>query len=142
MRVQDPVKYAEVMSSLGTTETYSQDRIRHMISSMNETDIKFTTPIPVHITYQTAFVDDAGNLQFREDVYGRDARLLALLKSDERRQADVPVAQAQPNNGGAPSRRSGRAQAYASGSSFFGMLFGGGRQAPPASVPGRRSYYR
>ena len=31
-------------------------------------------PIPVHLTYQTAFVDDAGKLQIRDDIYGRDAR--------------------------------------------------------------------
>jgi hypothetical protein len=147
MRVQDPVKYAEVMSSLGTTETYSQDRIRRMIASGGETDIKFTTPIPVHITYQTAFVDDAGNLQFREDVYGRDARLLAMLKSGERQQADVPVAQSQPSYGGGRPRSAqmaGGPQAYYGGGqqSFFGMLFGGGRQSPPAAVPGRRMYYR
>ena len=40
----------------------------------SEIDLKFPTPIPVNITYQTAFVDDAGKLQFRKDVYGRDAR--------------------------------------------------------------------
>jgi len=145
MRVQDPVKYAEVMTSLGTTETYSVDRIRKMIANGGETDIKFTTPIPVHITYQTAFVDDAGSLQFREDVYGRDARLLALLKSGDRQQADVPVAQAQPSYGGGRARSSqvaGGPQAYYGGQSFFGMLFGGGHQVPPAAVPGRRNYYR
>jgi hypothetical protein len=31
---------------------------------------------------------------------------------------------------------------YSGGQSFFGMLFGGGRQVPPAAVPGRRMYYR
>jgi hypothetical protein len=56
-----------------------------------ERDIHLNTPIPVHITYQTAFVDDAGHLAIREDVYGRDARLLAALKGDERRIADVPA---------------------------------------------------
>ena len=62
----------------------------------SEIDIRFPTPIPVHITYQTAFVDDAGQLQIRDDLYGRDARLLAALKED-RRQAEIPVARAQPN---------------------------------------------
>jgi murein L,D-transpeptidase YcbB/YkuD len=146
MRVQDPVKYAEVMTSLGGPETYSQDRIRRMIASMQETDIKFTTAIPVHITYQTAFVDDAGHLQFREDVYGRDARLLAALKSDDRRQVDVPVAQApQPGYGGGGRRQGyagGPPQAYAGNQSFFDVLFGGQRYAPPAAIPGRRMYYR
>ena len=62
----------------------------------SEIDIRFPTPIPVHITYQTAFVDEAGQLQIREDLYGRDARLLAALKED-RRQAEIPIARAQPN---------------------------------------------
>jgi hypothetical protein len=47
----------------------------------------------VHITYQTAFVDDAGNLQFRDDVYGIDARMVKAMKSDERRIADIAVEQ-------------------------------------------------
>ena len=36
-----------------------------MIRSMygrSEIDIRFPTPIPVHITYQTAFVDEHGKL--------------------------------------------------------------------------------
>ncbi len=56
-----------------------------------ERDIHLTTPIPVHLTYQTAFVDDAGHLQIREDVYGRDAKLLAALRGEDRRIADVPI---------------------------------------------------
>ena len=43
----------------------------------------------VHLTYQTAFVDDAGKLQFREDIYGFDERIRAILQSDERRIADL-----------------------------------------------------
>jgi len=152
-RVQDPVKYAEVMTSLGTTDTsYTQDRIRHMIASGAETDIKFTTPIPVHITYQTAFVDDAGKLQFREDVYGRDATLIAALKSSERAPAreDVPMARqdqqptstASSSGGGrqrGSSRVAGGPQAYGNGG-LFQMFFSGAR--PPAAIPGRRAYYR
>jgi murein L,D-transpeptidase YcbB/YkuD len=95
-RVQDPVKYAEVMTSLGASETYSQERIRRMIAAGSETDIKFVNPIPVHITYQTAFVDDAGHLQFRDDVYGEDARLIAALKSEHSGIVDIPMVRAQP----------------------------------------------
>jgi L,D-transpeptidase YcbB len=153
-RVQDPVKYAEVMSSLGgATETYSQDRIRHMIASFQETDIKFTTPIPVHLTYQTAFVDDAGKLQFREDIYGRDAQLLAALKSSERaaprepvERQDTPMAQqSQPPSSSTSghkhsnSRVASGSRSYG-GQGFFQSFFGGGR--PPAAIPGRQLYYR
>jgi murein L,D-transpeptidase YcbB/YkuD len=90
MRVEDPVKYAEVMLSIALPkEGYSQERIRSMFGNA-EVDLRFPRPVPVHITYQTAFVDDAGKLQIRDDLYGRDAALTAVLKGD-RRVADVPM---------------------------------------------------
>jgi murein L,D-transpeptidase YcbB/YkuD len=91
MRVQDPVKYAEVLLSLVRPhDGYTEDRIRKMFGE-SEVDIPFPTFVPVHLTYQTAFVDEDGKLEFRDDVYGRDKALLAILKSDERKVADTPV---------------------------------------------------
>jgi len=91
MRVQDPVKYAEVLLSIVRPgEGYTQDRIRRMFGN-NEADIQFPTFIPVHLTYQTAFVDEAGKLQFRDDMYGRDRALIGILKGDERKVADIPI---------------------------------------------------
>ena len=43
----------------------------------------------VHLTYQTAFVDDAGTLVVRDDIYGFDQRIKTIMHSDERRIADV-----------------------------------------------------
>jgi murein L,D-transpeptidase YcbB/YkuD len=91
MRVQDPVKYAEVLLSLALPkEGYTQERIHRMFGSAEE-NINFPQPIPVHITYQTAYVDDAGKLVILDDVYGRDARMIAILRGDERRVAEIPV---------------------------------------------------
>ncbi len=96
MRVQDPIKYAEVLLSIVLpNQGYTQERIKSMFGP-SEIDIRFPTHIPVHLTYQTAFVDDAGALQFREDIYGRDARVLAVLKSNERRIADIAVERRAP----------------------------------------------
>jgi L,D-transpeptidase YcbB len=94
MRVQDPVKYAEVLLSITLPkENYTPERIRSMFGP-GEININFPQPLPVHITYQTAFVDGAGELQVRDDVYGHDARLLAIMRGGERRVADVPIARA------------------------------------------------
>ncbi len=91
MRVQDPVKYAEVLLSIVRPhDGYTEARIRSMFGN-NEADIQFPTLMPVHLTYQTAFVDGDGKLQFRDDVYGRDKELLAILKGDERKVADIPI---------------------------------------------------
>jgi murein L,D-transpeptidase YcbB/YkuD len=92
MRVQDPVKYAEVLLSIVLPkENYTQERIRSMFGP-GELNINFPQPLPVHITYQTAFVDSTGELQVRDDVYGHDQRLLAIMRGGERRVADVPIA--------------------------------------------------
>jgi hypothetical protein len=36
----------------------------------------------VYLLYQTAWVDEDGLLQFRNDIYGHDARLAAALRRD------------------------------------------------------------
>ena len=48
--------------------------------------------------YQTAFVDEAGKLQFRDDIYGLDSKLISILKGSERQVADVAIERpADPN---------------------------------------------
>jgi len=146
MRVEDPVKYAEVLLSMMLPkEGYSQERIRRMFGP-SEVDIKFPSNLPVHITYQTAFVDDNGNLVIKDDVYGHDSRMLAILKGDERKIADVAMDRPQPNYSRPPASLppgalGGDSYAYnAQGGGFFEMLFGGGRRyAPPAQVGGRQA---
>ncbi len=56
----EPDKYAEVLLGISQPEEhYTSDRIRAMYGKSERT-INFKRPIPVYITYQTAFVDDAG----------------------------------------------------------------------------------
>ena len=62
-----------------------------MIASRGEQDIQFPHYLPVHLTYQTAFVDENGRLEFREDMYGRDQVLIAILQGEERKIAESPV---------------------------------------------------
>jgi L,D-transpeptidase YcbB len=146
MRVQDPVKYAEVL--LGVVrpgEGYSTERIRKMIASGGEQDIQFPHTLPVHLTYQTAFVDDEGRLEFREDMYDRDRTLIAVLKSDERKIADNPVDRGDGGSGRGYGRSNamagggyfqgsgGSRSGYQNGGNFFSQLFGGfGDQQPAA----------
>ena len=138
MRVQDPVKYAEVLLSLvRPRDNYTEEKIRKMFGN-SEVDIQFPQFIPVHLTYQTAFVDEEGQLQFRDDVYGRDKVLLAILKSDERKIADIPIAR-QDN----VIRREALAMPDGAfgrfgGGGFFSRLFGGGSNTPPAPPPAQR----
>ncbi|HJZ20934.1 MAG TPA: L,D-transpeptidase family protein, partial [Bradyrhizobium sp.] len=95
-RVQFPDQYAATLLNITEpNEHYTPERIRGMYGK-GEIDLKFPTPIPVNITYQTAFVDDAGKLQFRKDIYGRDATMLSMLRSHGRDMENM-VAHSQPS---------------------------------------------
>jgi murein L,D-transpeptidase YcbB/YkuD len=99
MRVQDPLMYGEkLLSIVLPNENYTADRLRKMFGGA-EVNIDFPVHIPVHLTYQSAYVDDAGKLVIRDDVYGRDAKLIAIMKGDERRVADIGVDRAPTGSG-------------------------------------------
>jgi murein L,D-transpeptidase YcbB/YkuD len=140
MRVQNPDQYASVLLNIALpNEKYTPERVRSMYGK-SEIDLKFPTPIPVNITYQTAFVDDGGKLQLRKDVYGRDATMINILKNGRGKDLENIVAHSQPsysrpsttlppgvavaNNGGS------------SGPNFFERLFGA--PTPPPAPVGRR----
>jgi L,D-transpeptidase YcbB len=146
MRTQDPAKYAEVLLSLVRPhDGYTEERIKRMFGP-NEVNIDFPTFIPINVTYQTAFVDDDGKLQLRDDIYGRDRELLAIMKGPERKVADIPVehkidqshrqVMAVPDStslwGGGPQ---GYSSAQSSGGGFFARLFGSFSAPPPPQRP-------
>jgi murein L,D-transpeptidase YcbB/YkuD len=58
---------------------WTPDRIAAAMVSGKEQAVTLPRPLPVYIYYQTAWVDDDGALQFREDIYGRDQGLQAAL---------------------------------------------------------------
>jgi hypothetical protein len=140
------------LSLVRPDDGYTEERIKKMFGP-NETDIQFPTFIPVNLTYQTALVDDAGKLELREDVYGRDRALLAILKGTERKVADVPVdhkvdishreVMAIPDEpswfGGRGYPGGGRGYyrggSYYGGGGFFSNLFGGGYASSPPVPP-------
>src|SRR3984893_592262 len=122
MRVQFPDKYAEVLLSIANPKDgYTIEKIHRMYGT-GERDIHLTTPIPVHLTYQTAFVDEAGHLAVREDVYGRDARLVAALKNEDRRIADAPIERREASLSTGP-QAARTPLPFSAPSSFFGSLF-------------------
>lgn len=143
MRVQYPDQYASVLLNIAMpNEKYTPERVRSMYGK-SEIDLKFPTPIPVNITYQTAFVDDAGKLQFRKDIYGRDATMINILKNSRGKDLENVVAHSQPSySRPATTLPNGVAVANngsgfgSSGPNFFERLFGA--PTPPPAPVGRR----
>jgi L,D-transpeptidase YcbB len=97
-RVQNPLKYAEVLLSYASPKAnHTEASIKRMLGG-EERQLDFQTQIPVHLMYLTAFVDEQGKLQFRDDIYGLDAKMMSIMKGSERQVADVAIERpADPN---------------------------------------------
>ena len=93
MRVEDPTMFGQVMLHLTMNGPTPDSRQLYSMFGQDEKIFRLMRRPSVHLTYQTAFVDDEGKLQLRDDIYGMDARIHAILHSDERKIADVPPPQ-------------------------------------------------
>jgi len=78
IRVARPLELAEQVLRAGGVEGWNKERIDSVIASTKTTVVNLRNPLPVHITYLTAWVD-YGVVNFRQDIYGHDAKLLAAL---------------------------------------------------------------
>ena len=84
MRVKDPAKFGEVLASYALPhEHYTADTFKRAWGGPEQW-VKLKNKIPVHIVYLNAYIDAAGKLVIRDDIYGFDKKMTALLKQDPR----------------------------------------------------------
>jgi L,D-transpeptidase YcbB len=77
IRLSDPVKMANYL--LKDQPEWTPEKIDAAMNSGEEKYVKVKNPVPVLITYYTAWVDEAGLLHFAEDIYGHDKEVLAKM---------------------------------------------------------------
>ena len=79
VRLNDPFDFAYELLSKQTRnpEAFFQD----MLATGRETVVPLEKQVPVHLVYRTAVAPAKGKMQFRRDVYGRDAKIWKALKN-------------------------------------------------------------
>lgn len=77
VRVEQPEQLARYV--LGDQPEWTSERIREAMHAGVEKHVKLTRAIPVYLGYWTARVSSDGLVQFRDDLYGIDARQATLL---------------------------------------------------------------
>lgn len=77
VRVSEPKKLAQFL--LRNDTAWTEEAIDRAMHSGKEKYITLNKPVPVFITYFTAFVDRQGQINFRQDIYKRDDRLADFL---------------------------------------------------------------
>jgi len=79
IRIEKPVELADFV--LRDDPKWTREKILTALEKGNEQIVRTSHPVNVHFLYLTAWVDERGILQFRNDIYERDKRLdEALLR--------------------------------------------------------------
>ncbi len=79
IRLERPDDLAEYL--LQDDPEWKKEKLTAVMKEGERTRIKLLNPINVHVVYLTAWVDEKGVMQFRNDVYERDARLDKALRN-------------------------------------------------------------
>ncbi len=77
IRLQDPLGLADWL--LADVPGWSPEALRAAIDSGDTRTVNLREPVPVYLLYWTAWVGSDGAVQFRRDIYDRDAPLAAAL---------------------------------------------------------------
>ncbi len=77
IRLNDPRDFAYALLARQTDDP--QGEFARHLNTGAETRVDLDVPIPVHLDYRTAFTTVTGGIEFRRDVYGRDAAIWAAL---------------------------------------------------------------
>lgn len=76
MRVQDPLDLAALLLA---DHGWSRNRIDAAVAGGTQRIINLPEPVPVHVTYLTAWANKDGTVNFRRDPYDRDKALANAL---------------------------------------------------------------
>lgn len=78
IRVERPIDLAEYV--LRGDPAWTREKILAAIDSRETQVVNLRNPLSVHLLYWTAWLADDGRVQFREDIYLRDAALYRALE--------------------------------------------------------------
>jgi len=77
IRLSDPFKMAKYL--LRNQPEWTDEKIQAAMNSGEEKFVKLQKAVPVVITYYTAWVDENGLLNFRNDIYKHDEKLMGKM---------------------------------------------------------------
>jgi len=79
IRLAEPAKLAEYL--LRNSPGWTADKIQKAMNSGKEQWVRLPGAVPVSIAYYTAWVEDDGQLQLRQDIYGLDKKIANSVAS-------------------------------------------------------------
>ena len=80
IRLKEPEKLADYL--LRNNSKWTDDKIQEAMKSGDQQFVALKDPVPVFITYYTAWVDENGKLNFRHDIYNHDEDIASRMFSE------------------------------------------------------------
>jgi murein L,D-transpeptidase YcbB/YkuD len=77
IRLQDPFDFAYTL--LARQSDTPKELFQTALATRKTVKIVLEQPLPIHLIYRTAFTSLKGGVEFRRDVYGRDAKIWNAL---------------------------------------------------------------
>ena len=77
VRLADPFEFAYTL--LAPQSADPEGQFKAALKTGREQKIVLQEPVPVHLIYRTAVTNARGHTEYRDDVYGRDARIWQAL---------------------------------------------------------------
>lgn len=78
IRLSDPFDFAYAL--LARQESDPKGVFQRILNTGRETTVPLETPVQVHLIYRTAVSPAKGRMNYRRDIYGRDARIWEALE--------------------------------------------------------------
>ncbi|MFY0595783.1 MAG: L,D-transpeptidase family protein [Cognatishimia sp.] len=80
IRLHKPFEFAYAL--LAKQSSNPKGEFHGHLDTGRETTVPLKSQVPVHIIYRTAFTKAKGHMQYRRDVYGRDAKIWKALSNE------------------------------------------------------------
>jgi murein L,D-transpeptidase YcbB/YkuD len=80
IRVKNPYRLAELL--LQDDKNWSHEKIEAAIDTLKQQRVSLSEPVPVLLLYWTVNIGADGTVYFKDDIYGRDAKVLAGLDGE------------------------------------------------------------
>ncbi len=79
IRLNDPFDFAYALLAVQSSDPKGQ--FHSILDTRKETKVDLVKQVPVHLMYRTAFTQAKGKINFRRDIYGRDAAIWKALSN-------------------------------------------------------------
>ncbi|WP_246100687.1 L,D-transpeptidase family protein [Palleronia caenipelagi] len=80
VRLDDPAEFAEAL--LAEQSDDPRGLFEGIRATGQERTVMLEEPVPVHLIYRTAIPKPGGGMEYRADIYGRDARIWRALEAE------------------------------------------------------------